>query len=65
MVGDNKQVYKCQVVIRAMKEKKSWVREQNTMGVLLCRVVREDLSEEVAWSQGRNLVREQPQGDGA
>lgn len=35
------------MVIRALKEKKRWIREQNTMGILTCGVVREDLLKKV------------------
>lgn len=42
-----------------MKEKKR-IRGQDVLGVLLCRMVREGLLEEVAWSQSLNQVREQP-----
>ena len=41
-------------VIRPMKEEKSKIMEENMIGILLCQVVREDLLEEVMWSQGLN-----------
>lgn len=43
MRRDNKQACTCQVAKGSVKERKGRIRRQDAMGILFCRVVREDL----------------------
>lgn len=45
-------------------KKKTSVKETDVIGILLCRVIRESLSEEVACCKGLNEVMRQPPGQG-